>query len=154
MDFENDLLLATNFSGSSGGLHRPSIRSKRLGRTPDDSSRPVSRCTEVRVGPSTDRFCINSAVLNAMDRTTNLMWERHILEFILTTDANWSRPIKDFRLVVDKESTNNLVSFCTQGVRKVGPTQIEIRISNFMPTSNLSILILSPTHSPANRGER
>lgn len=103
------------------------------------------------IGPSTDRFCINSVVLNAMDRTTNLMWERHILEYILTTDANWSGPIKDFRLVVDKESTNNLVSFCAQGVRKIGPTQIEIRISNFMPTSNLSILILSPTHSPANR---
>ena len=103
------------------------------------------------IGPSTDRFCINSAVLNAMDRTTNLMWERHILEYILTTDANWSGPIKDFRLVVDKESTNNLVSFCAQGVRKIGPTQIEIRVSNFMPTSNLSILILSPTHSPANR---
>ena len=107
----------------------------------------------LEIGPSTNRFCIDSAVLNAMVRTTNLMWERDIIGYILTTGANWSGPIKDFRLVVDKESTNNLVSFCAQGVRKIGPTQVEIRISNFMPTSNLSILILSPTHSLAN-GER
>jgi hypothetical protein len=103
------------------------------------------------IGPSTNRFCIGKAFLDAMAGTTNLKLERHILEYILTTGANWSGPIKDFRLVVDKESTDNLVSFCAQGVRKISPTQIEIRMSNFMPTSNLSILILSPTHSPANR---
>lgn len=46
--------------------------------------------------------------------------------------------------MVDKGSPDNLVSFCGQGVRKVGLTQFEARAASFIPTSNLSILILSP----------
>ena len=79
-------------------------------------------------------------------------WEQHIIEYILVTGANWSGPIKNFRLVVDKGSSDNLVSFCGQGVRKISPTQFEIRAADFTPTSNLSILILSPTQPPPASG--
>jgi len=91
-----------------------------------------------------NRFCIDQTFLNAMSGPTNKVWEQHFLEYILVTGANWSGPINNFRLVVDKASPDNLVSFCGQRVRKISATQFEVRLSQFVPTSNLSILILSP----------
>ena len=91
-----------------------------------------------------NRFCIDQAFLNAMATPSKIMWEQHIVEYILVTGANWSGPIETFRLVVDKGSPENLVSFCGQDVRKINATQFEVRLARFIPTSNLSILILSP----------
>ena len=71
--------------------------------------------------------------------------ERRIA-YVLKTAANWSGPIKAFRLVVDKQYPDNLVSFCGQGVRKIGPTTFEMTKTDFTPTQDLSILILA-THS-------
>jgi len=56
------------------------------------------------------------------------------VDYILTTGANWAEPIGEFRLVVDKGSASNLVSFCGEGVRKIGPTRFEIRRRNYTPT--------------------
>lgn len=91
-----------------------------------------------------NRFCIDQDFLNSMVRPRNSAWEQHTIEYVLTTGANWSGPINTFRLVVDKGSPDNLVSFCGQGVHKISPTQFEVRITNFVPTSNLTVLILSP----------
>jgi hypothetical protein len=91
-----------------------------------------------------NRFCIDQDFLNAMVRSPSLTWEQHFLEYILTTGANWSGPIKNFRLVVDKGAPENLVSFCGQGVRKISPTQFELRASNYVPQSNVSVLFLTP----------
>ena len=91
-----------------------------------------------------NRFCIDQDLLNAMVRSPGAMWEQRAIEYILTTGANWSGPIKSFRLVVDKGAPENLVSFCGQGVRKISPTKFELRASNFVPSSNLSVLILKP----------
>jgi hypothetical protein len=66
------------------------------------------------------------------------------LEYILSSGANWKAPIGDFRMVVDKGAAANLVSFCGQGVRKISPTQFEVRYTNFTPTGDVSILILLP----------
>ncbi len=94
-----------------------------------------------------NRYCIDKSFLAAIAKPANTMWEQHSLQYILATGANWSGPIKNFRLVVDKESPDNLVSFCAQGVKKIAPTQFEISVSQFVPTSNLDILILSPSRS-------
>ena len=48
-----------------------------------------------------------------------------------------------FRLVVDKGSPDALVSFCGEGVRKIAPTQFEMRKDNFTPTRDLDVLILA-----------
>lgn len=65
------------------------------------------------------------------------------IDYVLTTGANWAEPIGDFRLVVDKGSSRNLVSFCGEGVRKTSATTFEIRRRNFTPESDLSVLILT-----------
>lgn len=67
------------------------------------------------------------------------------ISYILTTGANWAEPIGDFRLVVDKGSPRNLVSFCGEGVRKISPTRFEIRRRNYTPDADLSVLILTGT---------
>lgn len=65
----------------------------------------------------------------------------HWLDYVLKSGANWKGPIKNFRLVVDKEKPDNLVSFCMTGVKKISPTQFEIRKTNFEPKEDIKILI-------------
>lgn len=67
------------------------------------------------------------------------------VDYILTTGANWAEPIGEFRLVVDKGSSRNLVSFCGEGVRRINSTRFEIRRRNYTPTGDLSLLILTGT---------
>jgi len=97
-----------------------------------------------------DRYCIDEAFLAAVDRGTRLVggsqpaFSEQWVSYILTTGANWRSPIGDFRLVVDKGDSSNIVSFCGEGVRKIGPTSFEVRHRNWRPTRDLHILILRP----------
>ncbi|GGI24349.1 DUF4424 family protein [Bradyrhizobium guangdongense] len=91
-----------------------------------------------------NRFCVDQDFLNSMVRSPNLNWQQNYMEYILVTGANWSGPIREFRLVVDKGAPENLLSFCGHGVRKISPTQFEVRASNFVPSANISLLILKP----------
>jgi hypothetical protein len=100
------------------------------------------------VDESETRYCIDDAFRAGARRmrARNLNLTETWVDYILTTGANWAEPIGDFRLVVDKGSSRNLVSFCGEGVRKISSTQFEIRRRNYTPTQDLSVLIL--------RGER
>jgi hypothetical protein len=92
------------------------------------------------------KYCIDRdflASVNAAKSHSDVLPTEQRISYILTTGANWAGPIQEFRLVVDKGAPNALVSFCAQGVRKIGPTQFEIRHSNFTPQSNLDILLLT-----------
>jgi hypothetical protein len=64
--------------------------------------------------------------------------------YILTTGANWRSPIASFRLVVDKGSPDNIVSFCGENLRRIGPTRFEMRRTNWRPDRDLRVLILRP----------
>ena len=95
------------------------------------------------------KYCVDQATIAAVDKRRNkglegpLMPQRTV-EYILTTGSNWARPIGDFRLVVDKGRPGNLVSFCGEGVKKISPTQFEMRKRNWRPTRDLDVLILEP----------
>ncbi|KKC30971.1 DUF4424 domain-containing protein [Devosia psychrophila] len=66
------------------------------------------------------------------------------ISYILTTGGNWSGgAIGKFRLVVDKGSTDNLVSFCGDDIKKIGPTTFEMVKTDFWPERELDILILN-----------
>ena len=43
---------------------------------------------------------------------------------------------------MDKGSTDNLVSFCGEGIKKIGPTTFEMVKTDFWPDRELEILIL------------
>lgn len=65
------------------------------------------------------------------------------LDYVLKSGANWRGPIKDFRMVIDKGDPDNLISLCAEGVKKISPTQFEIRKTNFEPKDDVSILIVN-----------
>jgi len=67
------------------------------------------------------------------------------IRYVLITGANWKAPIGDFTMTIDKGATNRVVSFCGNGVKKIGPTQFQVHYTNFTPTKDVAILILIPT---------
>lgn len=93
------------------------------------------------------KFCIDKDFLGGLDRRLAKMKVKHAyseiwLGYALKPGANWLGPIKDFRLVVDKGAPDNLISFCANGVKKIGPTQFEVRYQNFKPVQDLAITII------------
>jgi hypothetical protein len=69
------------------------------------------------------------------------------LSYVITSGANWAGPIGTFRLVIDKGDTT-LVSFCGEGVRKIGPTTFEMIAKDYTPKRDIDVLFIK-TH--ANR---
>jgi uncharacterized protein DUF4424 len=97
-------------------------------------------------GPN--RFCIDEAIWKAMERKPGTHWGQQIVHYVLKTGANWKGPIAKFRLVVDTGSPGNLVSLCAKGLRRINATQFELVTSNFLPVSDLAVLILDPWIPP------
>jgi hypothetical protein len=100
-------------------------------------------------GSYAEQYCVDDYFLRGVDRRLaeklppgkqRVMTETW-LGYVLSSGANWKGPIRDFRLVVDKGSTGNLVSFCMDGVKKIGPTRFEVRKTDFEPSRDLSVLI-------------
>jgi hypothetical protein len=96
------------------------------------------------------RYCIDRQFIAAVDRLSRKDRMRgpgmpdQRIDYILTTGGNWRSPIGSFRLVVDKGKPGNLVSFCETGVKKIGPTQYEVRHRNWRPARDLHVLIIEP----------
>ena len=89
-------------------------------------------------------YCVDEPVRRAVARqqAEGFQMRDSWLDYTLVTGANWSGPIGDFRLVVDKGSEDNVVSFCADGVRRISPTQFEVRYANYTPTRDLNVLII------------
>jgi hypothetical protein len=96
------------------------------------------------------KYCIEDSWLKSFDKLVakhskpenpagySEVW----LGYVLKSGSNWKGPIKDFRLVVDKGKADSLVSFCAEGVKKISPTQFEVRKTNFEPDKDLDILVV------------
>jgi hypothetical protein len=94
-------------------------------------------------------YCIDDDFLASIRKTLKApddypQFQEKRIEYVLSSGANWKSPIGDFHMVVDKGAADNIVSFCASDVRKISPTQFEVRHTNFTPTSDVSILILEP----------
>lgn len=95
-------------------------------------------------------WCIDDAFLNGLDRrmaegrksAPGFRYSEIWLTYVLTSGANWAGPIRDFRLVVDKGDPNSLVSFCGDGVERLDSTRFEMRRRDFVPKSDLNVLIV------------
>ncbi|APG63185.1 hypothetical protein LPB140_10735 [Sphingorhabdus lutea] len=99
------------------------------------------------------QYCIDNDFLAGFDkkmaqhRKNNdeeyaIFYNETWLSYILKSGANWRGPIKNFHLVVDKGDKNNLLSLCMDGIKKISPTQFEVRKSNFEPAKDIDILII------------
>lgn len=103
-------------------------------------------------GTYRDKYCMDSSFetaarkkLAAIAGDDNPYLDERRVSYILTTANNWASPIRDFRLVVDKGDPDALVSFCGTNVRKISPTQFEMRAADFTPEQELEILIAAPS---------
>lgn len=96
------------------------------------------------------KYCTDESFISAVRKTLpnpEEPWGAPFFEswisYVLTTGANWGGgTIERFRLVVDKGSPENLVSFCGEEVRKIGPTTFEMVRTDFWPERDVEILIL------------
>lgn len=62
------------------------------------------------------------------------------VEYVLGTGRNWRGPIGDFRLVIRKESPDQIVSLCFPGkAARTSATTLEFRQANFVPHDKLVV---------------
>ncbi len=102
------------------------------------------------------KYCTDESFVSGVRKTLpnpNEPWGAPFFEswisYVLTTGANWGGgTIERFRLVVDKGSPENLVSFCGEDVRKIGPTTFEMVRTDFWPEKDVEILILERQPDP------
>jgi hypothetical protein len=124
-----DLIIDHRYVPGAGGSVQSVVSTKEGRSTPEGRAMIARYCMDRHFLASVD------ALPGAGDTS---------IDYVLTTGANWARPIGDFRLVVDKARPDNLVSFCGQDVRKISPTQFEVRRKNWRPTRDLHVLIIRP----------
>lgn len=102
------------------------------------------------------RYCLDDAGLAGIRRLAAAKPEGYTRAFevpyIVTTARNWAGRIGRFTLTVDKARADALVSFCRQGVRKTGPTTFVWEARDYVPDSDLRVLIVS--NDPALLGDR
>ncbi|MER8529030.1 DUF4424 domain-containing protein [Mesorhizobium sp. M0814] len=98
------------------------------------------------------RYCMDDAFENAVRKAAKddpdgyPKYFENRIAYILTTGGNWaSGNIGTFKLTVDKGDPKNLVSFCGENVRKIGPTTFEMKAQNFYPEHDIDILLLEPS---------
>ncbi|TIX54867.1 MAG: DUF4424 domain-containing protein [Mesorhizobium sp.] len=105
------------------------------------------------------RYCMDGTFENAIRKAaknnpdgTPKYFENRIA-YILTTGGNWATgAIGKFKLTIDKGDPKNLVSFCGENVRKVGPTRFEMTAKNFYPEHDIDILLLVPSDDGGSGG--
>ena len=133
-----DLIVSHRYVPAVGGSAGTSLHSPEYLASADGRRQSTASCID-------DDFL--ASVRRAAQRSGEgypRMTEQRV-GYVLTTGANWARPIGNFRMVIDKGSASNLVSFCGTGVRRISPTQFEVRYRNFTPRQDVSVLILVPT---------
>jgi hypothetical protein len=120
-----------------------------IGRTVQTRFGDPQAAKEDRYRELLKTYCVDRDLLATLERARPAAgaegrrpYADSTIHYTLTTGANWAGPIRDFRLVVDKGDPDHLVSFCGEGVKKFGPTQFEMRKTNFTPKADLFVLIL------------
>lgn len=95
------------------------------------------------------KYCVDDAFIAGVKRRQAALpadgsqgYTEARLSYVLHTGANWAGTIGRFRLIVDKGSPDNLVSFCGTGVTKTGPTTFELTYTDFEPRGDLDVLVV------------
>lgn len=143
---------ATFEPGMSEVLHtyRPSV-----GGTVATTFMPIKGDEEQqrRYTDYVNKYCVDdnlTATLRKKEITrdgwTQYPYVERWLSYIWSTGNNWLGPIGKFTLTVDKGDTENLVSFCGENVKKIGPTTFQMTATDWYPPWNqeLEILLLQP----------
>ncbi|EJW12492.1 hypothetical protein A33M_2064 [Rhodovulum sp. PH10] len=124
--------------------YRPSV-----GESVQTSLGAPSIAGEPWVTAEVKKYCVERDILAKLERARGSAdafgppYREKRIDYVLSTGANWAGPIGEFRLVVDKGAPADLVSFCGENVKKISPTRFEMRKTNFTPTGDIGVLILT-----------
>jgi Domain of unknown function (DUF4424) len=95
------------------------------------------------------KYCLERDFMGAVENARQAVrsprdapFSEERMTYLLATASDWAKPIGEFRLIVDMGDPANLVSFCMDGAKKIGPTRYEVRKTEFVPQDDLHILIL------------
>lgn len=102
-------------------------------------------------------YCVDTAFTTAAERMLNppgdapaaFIVER-TMGYVLKTGANWARPIGTFHVTIEKDEPSQIISLCMDGLRKTSPTRFEATFTDFTPTEDIRILMLTPHVIPAD----
>jgi Domain of unknown function (DUF4424) len=98
------------------------------------------------------QYCIDEGTSKAMEKALKTSGNAdsgnygvaYNLSYVLRTANSWNGPIGKFRLTLDKGDPGNVISLCADGVKKTGPTTFVIEKTDFVPDSDLDILLVQP----------
>ncbi|HWV20991.1 MAG TPA: DUF4424 domain-containing protein [Devosia sp.] len=104
---------------------------------------------EARYADYVKKYCVEDSLVSTvrkqgkdMDGWTSYPYYENWISYIWSTGNNWSGPIGKFTLTVDKGSTDNLVSFCGENVKKIGPTTFQMTATDWWPPYDRELEIL------------
>ena len=92
-------------------------------------------------------YCIDDAFDAALDRMKRSTGEGQMISertlgYVLTTGANWAKPIGSFHLTIEKDSPEQIITLCAEGLKKIGPTRFELTRVEFTPEQDIQIMML------------
>jgi hypothetical protein len=92
-------------------------------------------------------YCIDDAFDAALDRMKRSTGEGQMISertlgYVLTTGANWAKPIGSFHLTIEKDSPDQIITLCAEGLKKIGPTRFELTRMEFTPEQDIQIMML------------
>jgi Domain of unknown function (DUF4424) len=133
-----DVLVEQTYTPGTGSQSTLSFGAPDLGAAQVSHYRETY-CTD---GPFTS--AVQSLYRKANAPNSKVRAFEEYLSYVITSGANWAGPIGTFRLVVDK-GDSTLVSFCGDGVRKIGPTTFEMIAKDYTPRRDIDVLFIK-TH--------
>jgi hypothetical protein len=134
-----DILVEQTYTPGTGGLSSVEFGAPGLDAAQESHYRETY-CTD---GPFTS--AAESLYRKANAHNPKVRASEKYLSYVITSGANWAGPIGTFRLIVDKGDPQTLVSFCGDGVRKIGPTTFEMTAKNYTPRRDIDLLFIE-TH--------
>lgn len=97
------------------------------------------------------KYCVDDSLVATLkkaelqrDGWVDYPYVENWISYIWSTGGNWNGSIGSFTLTVDKGDTDSLVSFCGEGVKKIGPTTFQMTATDWFPPygKELEILLL------------
>lgn len=125
-------------------LYQPGAFSEANGLIPStdrgSDKDPAEACVQEGAQRAVDRRVRTLFSATGLDSPNSVTVTLNDVEYVLGTGRNWRGPIGDFKLVIEKESPDQIVSLCFPGkARRTSPTTLEFRQSNFVPQDRLVV---------------
>ncbi len=124
---------------------------------PTGGDEGIDKGAEETLASYKQKYCVDEALMATLKKSVvspegyaYVPYAESWISYIWSTGANWAGPVGRFTLTVDKGDPTSLVSFCGEGVKKIGPTQFQMTATDWLPDGEheLEILLLNRLDVP------